>query len=135
MGESEGRRHALPNPGRGRDCVLRKLCPGIHRTLKRELGRNWAEISNSLHLLQHSGSLTLNTKKGLHIGPEATVRGSVGLSLSLSFLWILASEGVRQFPVVRKTLLHSTKVYRGAGEGCEDCSNRRSSLICSALCP
>lgn len=111
--------HDFSNPGGGCGCVFRRLCwdcPGNHGTLTREFGRNWY-LRDYLYLFQQSGTLTSNDRKGQHRGAEATARCSAGLCLSSSFLWILASEGFLQFPGVRETLFHSTKVDRGAEEG------------------
>lgn len=139
--ELEKMERVFPNLGRGYGWIFRKLCWSSVLESTEPWEGSWAEIDFSatpLTYFNRAALLLWITKKGQHRDADATVRGSLGLGLSLSFLWILASEGRKQFPGVRKTLFHSTKVYRGAKRrsGCEDRGHRGwGSLICRALCP
>ena len=134
-------KHVFPNLGGGCDWIFRKLCWSSVLESTEPYKGSWAETDFSATPFSHFNRAALLlwiTKKDSTEMLTPLVRGSVGLGLSLSFLWILPSERGKQFPGVRKTLFHSTKVYRGAKwrSGCEDRGHRgRGSLICRALCP
>lgn len=88
MADKEGGRrwHDLPNPGGDAAETLESSPEALPWDLQhpKQGAKNWLP-SNSLPLLQQSGSYPQQST-AQHRGADATVRGSLALSLSFAFL-------------------------------------------------